>query len=436
MKDLVIKLTNVSKKYRISRYKPTLVGKVLRKKTPRRAFFALKNVNLEVRRGERIGIVGPNGAGKTTLLKIIDRITKPSMGKVSSKGKVVALLDLEAGFHPDLSGIENIMFNGLLIGVKKKDIKKREQEIIKFADIGKFIYEPYYTYSAGMKFRLAFAVALTSRCDILIIDEIFIAGDFDFQSKTMEKLMETQKSRKITTIISSHFPGFIWAFSDIFYKIEHGVMRKCSNKEIVKIIRKDEKVTRETFNFLKRKKINTTLEVGLGFGFSAAYIMLAIPTKSTHTAIDPFQGDEFYNNIGLKNIQKFPFGNKLKLIKDYSYKALPKLLNKGSKFDFAFIDGDHKFDSIFVEFFYIDLILNKGGYIVFHDAWMRSTQMVAAWIKANKGNYRICNTNITNFLIFRKVGVDRRDWYSYNEFFTFKGFLENFYFKLTGKSPY
>src|SRR4030043_1920592 len=137
------------------------------------------------------------------------------------------------------------------------------------------------------------------------------------------------------------------------------------------------------YQLLKDKNLKNTLEVGFAYGCSAAYILTA--TKSLHYAMDPFQ--EQYNNLGLKNIKRLILDKYLKFEKDFSHNVLPELLKKNVKIDFAFIDGDHKFDSIFVDFYYIDLLLNNNGYVLFHDTWMRTTQHILSWIKNNKKKY-------------------------------------------------
>ncbi len=172
--------------------------------------------------------------------------------------------------------------------------------------------------------------------------------------------------------------------------------------------------------FLREKKIKKTLEVGFAYGCSAAYIISA--TRSIHYSIDPFE-DKF-NNLGLKNIKKLNLDKCLILEKDFSHNALPKLLCKRVKFDFAFIDGGHKFDDIFIDFYYIDLLLNQKGYVLFDDAWMRSTQLVASWIRKNKSNYHSIKTPIKNFIMFQKNGTDDRLWFHFKEFYTLKSIIK------------
>lgn len=199
--DIAIRLTNISKRYTIHHEKPTLVEKLINGKDEE--FWALKDINLTIKKGERVGIIGPNGSGKTTLLKIIAGITTPTSGTIETHGKIVSLIDLEAGFHPELTGEQNIYLNGKLLGVKKEEIEAKLDTIIRFADIKQFIDTPLFTYSSGMKLRLGFAIAVHANPDILILDEGISVGDKSFQEKsafTIQKLIK----RGITLFMVSH----------------------------------------------------------------------------------------------------------------------------------------------------------------------------------------------------------------------------------------
>lgn len=199
MKNLAIKLANISKKYILHHEKPTLVESLFKTKEE---FWALKNIDLEIKKGEKLGIIGPNGAGKSTLLKIITGITVPTTGRLKTKGRIASLIDLEAGFHPDLTGEENIYINGLLLGMVKEEIRKNFDAIIKFSGIKKFIDSSLHTYSSGMKLRLGFSVAIHSNPDILIIDEVITAGDAEFRKKTYIKMQEFFKQKKTILFVS------------------------------------------------------------------------------------------------------------------------------------------------------------------------------------------------------------------------------------------
>jgi len=202
--EIAIKLTGVSKKYEIHHEKPTLVEKFAKGRNE--TFWALLDINLTIKKGERVGIIGPNGSGKTTLLKIIAGITIPTSGKLTTNGKIVSLIDLEAGFHMDLTGIQNIYLNGMLLGMNKTEITKKLRSIINFSDIQQFIDVPLYTYSQGMKLKLGFSIAINADPDILILDETIFFGDINFQKRLQKKLRSYFHSDVTVLIVSHWFP--------------------------------------------------------------------------------------------------------------------------------------------------------------------------------------------------------------------------------------
>ncbi len=165
-------------------------------------FWALRDVNFEVKRGEVLGIVGRNGAGKSTLLKVLSRITEPTQGEVRIRGKVASLLEVGTGFHPELSGRENIFLNGAILGMNRHDIRRRFDEIVEFAGVEKFLDTPVKHYSSGMYVRLAFAVAAHLQTEILIIDEVLAVGDMEFQKKCLGKMGEATKDGRTVLFVS------------------------------------------------------------------------------------------------------------------------------------------------------------------------------------------------------------------------------------------
>lgn len=220
---IAIQLTNVSKKYEIHHEKPTLVEKFVKGKNE--TFWALKDINLTIKRGEKVGIIGPNGSGKTTLLKIITGITTPTSGTVETHGRIVSLIDLEAGFHPDLTGVQNIYLNSILLGINKQDTQKKLAGIINYADIGNFIDVPLFTYSAGMKLRLGFSIAIHTNPDILLMDENFSVGDEAFRAKTVMKIEEFHRQHK-TILLASHWIDFVKQNSDNIISLNLGSIKK------------------------------------------------------------------------------------------------------------------------------------------------------------------------------------------------------------------
>jgi len=156
-------------------------------------FWALQDINFEVKRGEILGIIGRNGAGKSTLLKILSKVTTPTRGQIKIRGRVASLLEVGTGFHPELTGRENIFLNGAILGMSKAEIKKKFDEIVDFAEIGKFIDTPVKRYSSGMYVRLAFAVAAHLEPEILVVDEVLAVGDAQFQKKCLGKMGDVAK---------------------------------------------------------------------------------------------------------------------------------------------------------------------------------------------------------------------------------------------------
>lgn len=174
----------------------------------REEFWALKDVSFEVKQGDRVGIIGRNGAGKSTLLKILSRITEPTTGRVRLKGRVASLLEVGTGFHPELTGRENIYLNGAILGMSKAEIKKKFDEIVEFAEVEKFLDTPVKRYSSGMYVRLAFAVAAHLEPEILVVDEVLAVGDAQFQKKCLGKMEDVGKEGR-TVLFVSHNMGAI-----------------------------------------------------------------------------------------------------------------------------------------------------------------------------------------------------------------------------------
>ena len=167
-------------------------------------FWALKDVSFTVNHGDRVGIIGRNGAGKSTLLKVLSRITEPSHGRISIRGRVASLLEVGTGFHPELTGRENIFLNGAILGMNRTEIRKKFDEIVAFAEVEKFLDTPVKRYSSGMYVRLAFAVAAHLEPEILIVDEVLAVGDAQFQKKCLGKMEDVSKNQGRTVLFVSH----------------------------------------------------------------------------------------------------------------------------------------------------------------------------------------------------------------------------------------
>jgi len=173
------------------------------KENKKTKFLALDNVSFEIKKGESFGIIGPNGAGKSTTLGLIAGVLKPNKGKIITNGRIAPLLELGAGFHPELTGRENIILNAIILGMTKKEAESKMEAIIDFSELYDFIDQPIRTYSSGMLARLGFSVAVHIEPEILLIDEILAVGDVNFQKKCISKMLEF-KNRGITIILVSH----------------------------------------------------------------------------------------------------------------------------------------------------------------------------------------------------------------------------------------
>lgn len=214
-KKNAIEVISVSKKYKIHIEKnSTLKEKILYSKRKKyREYIALNNVNLNVPFGKTIGLIGRNGSGKSTLLKLISKIIYPDKGEIVVKGRVSSLLELGAGFHPEFSGFENIYMNASILGLRKKEVDKKLEEIIDFSGIANFINEPVRSYSSGMYMRLAFSVAVAVDPEILLVDEVLAVGDASFQAKCMKRMKQLKNEGK-TIVIVTHDMGAIQELCD------------------------------------------------------------------------------------------------------------------------------------------------------------------------------------------------------------------------------
>jgi len=251
MSDIAIRVDGVSKMYRLGepeRYRTlrdTLTdaittsfrrlraGGAARKEKEVEMLWALKDVSFEVRRGEVVGIIGRNGAGKSTLLKILSRITDPTHGYAEIRGRVGSLLEVGTGFHPELSGRENIFLNGAILGMKKAEILRKFDEIVAFAEVEKFIDTPVKHYSSGMYVRLAFAVAAHMETENLIVDEVLAVGDAEFQKKCLSRMGEVAATGR-TVIFVSHNTGVVSTLTQRTVYLESGrVVATGNSRDIV-----------------------------------------------------------------------------------------------------------------------------------------------------------------------------------------------------------
>jgi len=246
MSDIAIKVENLSKAYQLGQIGTGTISRDLERwyarirgkedpflrigesndqntKSASDVVWSLKDINFEIEQGDAVGIIGRNGAGKSTLLKILSKVTAPTAGKISGKGRIASLLEVGTGFHPELSGRENIFLNGAILGMRKKEIQRKLDEIVDFAGIERYLDTPVKRYSSGMYVRLAFAVAAHLESEILIIDEVLAVGDAEFQKKCLGKMGEVSKGQGRTVLFVSHNMGAVTELCRSGIVLENGL---------------------------------------------------------------------------------------------------------------------------------------------------------------------------------------------------------------------
>ncbi|MDH2997302.1 hypothetical protein A1D22_06405 [Pasteurellaceae bacterium LFhippo2] len=234
MNNIAIKVNNLSKSYKLYENPQDRLKEALNpfKKSYHKVFNALSDVNIEIKKGEVVGIIGKNGAGKSTLLKIITGVLTPTTGNVEINGRISSLLELGAGFNPDYTGLENIYLQGTLLGIDKQEIDKKLNDILNFADIGDFIHQPVKMYSSGMFARLAFATAINVEPDILIVDEALSVGDMAFQEKCILKMKSMLNEQRAILFVSHSMPS-IRNFCTKAIWIKDGQVHKSGEAHII-----------------------------------------------------------------------------------------------------------------------------------------------------------------------------------------------------------
>ena len=216
--------------------------------------WSLKDINFEINQGDSVGIIGRNGAGKSTLLKILSQVTQPTTGKIYTKGRIASLLEVGTGFHPEMTGRENIYLNGAILGMRKHEIKRKLDEIIAFSGVERYIDTPVKRYSSGMYVRLAFAVAAHLESEILIVDEVLAVGDADFQDKCLGKMNDVSKGQGRTVLFVSHNMAAIQELCDKAILLDNGIITDFDRVEKV-----TEKYFRKNKEYLE-KSINVNLK--------------------------------------------------------------------------------------------------------------------------------------------------------------------------------
>ena len=236
MDEQVIVVSDVWKKFRIHKERATMLKEafinLFRGGNRYEEFWALKGVSLSVRRGEAVGIIGKNGAGKSTLFKVMCGVLRPERGTVEIRGRISPLIELEAGFHPELTGIENIYLNGAIYGMTRREVQRKLPQIVEFSGLGKFIHSPIRTYSSGMHARLGFSLAINVDADILLVDEVLAVGDAEFQEKCYRRI-KGMRQEGVTIVYVSHNLNSVVDICDRALWLDEGEIRMEGDPEEV-----------------------------------------------------------------------------------------------------------------------------------------------------------------------------------------------------------
>jgi lipopolysaccharide transport system ATP-binding protein len=335
MSKIVIKAENISKQYRLG-----LVGTGTVKDDMKRWWYnlrgkedpflkigeandrsskgesdyvwSLRDINFEINQGDSVGIIGRNGAGKSTLLKILSQVTQPTTGKIYTKGRIASLLEVGTGFHPEMTGRENIYLNGAILGMRKHEITKKFDEIVAFSGVERYIDTPVKRYSSGMYVRLAFAVAAHLESEILIVDEVLAVGDAEFQKKCLGKMNEVSKGEGRTILFVSHNLDAVKKLCNKGLLLHHGQLIHDGNI--------DATLDSYLLNYSSNEK-QSELNFEEDESKEAQILKVALKDKEGNDVLEYFSNQEIYVHITLKNT----------------------LLNQGARLNFSILD---KFENV------------------------------------------------------------------------------------------
>lgn len=350
MSDIAIQISNLSKAYKIFEKPTDRIKESLNPfgKRYSKDFYALHNVSVSIYKGETIGVIGKNGAGKSTLLKMITGVLTPSSGNITINGRIASLLELGAGFNPEMTGIENIYFNGTIMGYTKKEIDAKLDDILDFADIGDFIHQPVKMYSSGMFARLAFAVNVNVKPDILIVDEALSVGDVFFQNKCFKRMADLQK-QGVTVLFVSHDMGSIRQLCSKCLWLDNGTKRQYGPVEEVAAAYFNEQLAER--NQLHKEAVKQPQEVDRGIQPVLTEKQMILPRLA------PCQG--FFNKDVV--IQSFVFlenGRQAAILEDgHTYEAVMA------------VEFHKAFDKLIYGFVVEN---NKGIAVIGVNSWMTS----------------------------------------------------------------
>lgn len=375
MDDLMILVENVSKQYKLGQIGGTTLRDELQRKAAKRkgkedptqkigspkytygeTFMALDGITFEVKRGERIGIIGHNGAGKSTLLKLLSRITAPTGGKISLNGRVASMLEVGTGFHGELTGRENIYMNGAILGMTKKEIDEKIENIIDFSECRQFIDTPVKRYSSGMYVKLAFSVAAHLNSEIMIMDEVLAVGDMTFQKKCIDKMNQVSREDNRTVLYVSHNMATIRQLCERCIVLDHGhIVYEGDVEESINRYLNINEVSCETnidltqcvHELAQRKNIHMTRLEILGKNKLSYYKTEKLRFKLTYHTDSPNQGVSF--RVLIRNAQGDPVGMSHSRLMDLDQTANQEML---VEFDLSMLrDGKYY---VSIGFFYME----------------------------------------------------------------------------------
>ena len=272
--------------------------------------WSLKDLNFEIQQGDAVGIIGRNGAGKSTLLKILSKVTGPTTGKISGKGRIASLLEVGTGFHPELSGRENIFLNGAILGMRKHEIKRKFDEIVDFAGVERYIDTPVKRYSSGMYVRLAFAVAAHLESEILIVDEVLAVGDAEFQKKCLGKMGEVSKGEGRTVLFVSHNMHAVIELCNKGIVLNNGkVVFNSTANEAVKFYQKNQaQYLNDTWvrNIKRAEPSFSKIDLNLTGGQPTYTLNIKFEVDSVIDTLPAYVAFGIKNSIGVTLMEAFP----------------------------------------------------------------------------------------------------------------------------------
>ena len=368
MSDIVTRVENLSKKYIIGHQKQGLqtslrdvisdgaksfwqglTGDRKANQDVSEEFWALNDVNFEIKQGDRVGIIGRNGAGKSTLLKILSRITEPTSGRVSIKGRVSSLLEVGTGFHPELTGRENIFLNGAILGMDRSEIKKKFDEIVAFAEVEKFLDTPVKHYSSGMYVRLAFAVAAHLEPEILIVDEVLAVGDAQFQKKCLGKMKDVSGEGRTVIFVSHSMPTITSLCSNVILLDKGQIIKRGNASEVI--------MQYYTSGISSPASIILSEEDKVVGDEYVQMISGCIRNSTGQISPEISINENFYINL------------KYKILKECSYKFIPNFHFYTSDGACAFVSSDNKSEVLSTGEYEAECVLpkdflNDGAYFV------------------------------------------------------------------------